>query len=1008
MPYQYLQPHVIHPASLDGIIQANLVPLVCNSLDPSEAFVPFYAKDLWVSSRSLDVDDSYIVSAQAERRGLLKAESTFTATSRNTGLTMVRGNGFVLKPVPGSGLQTEKRSKHVAFHMEWKTDPTLSGLMSTVEGAVDDIRPAYSLLAYEALSLDYMRSALDLDLAKEVAEMPHHRQLYLAYMKHAVENTTIKPVEYDIQKLQRTPEGALIVAVGDALPQILMGEIDPLEVFFSGKLADDFYQGAFGAERCFAQLSSYLDALTHKHPGMKFLEIGAGTGGTTKSIMKTLTHKEGRYMDYTFTDISPAFFEVARNIFREHSTRMTYKVLNIEKSVGDQGFELGQYDVIIAANVLHATQNIEITLRNTRQLLKPGGKLLLYECTNPTALNVNLVFGTLPGWWLSQEPHRAFGPLMTKEKWGEHLRSTGFTGVDAVFPDFPNPADQFGSILVSTAVDAIKAPPKLAPAFIIKMGSSPSQMAVAAQMRNTLAYEAPYTLRFEDDPVFETPLGEDEVEFKVMAIGTSSRDLATVLGQIEGDIVLGADAAGIVTRAGSESPLKAGDRVLGLSTTGTMKTYARSNHNFLTKIPDSMTWAEAASIPFAYSAAYAVLAEHGNIQDGDTILVHSAAGGFGQAAIQLAQRNGAEVFVTAGTREKQDFLHTTSGPVKAAAKAFIEELAPFCQNIAAPACDVADKQALEKCIAECSAYMPKIKGCIQASMVLNDNRFLDMSHEEWDNALRPKVDASWNLHHVLGHDLDFFVLLSSTMGIVGNKEQSNYAAGNTFLDSLARYRLSLGLPGVALDLPAIEDVGFVADKPELLESMRAAGNGSMPVEEVLAVLDYYCGLAQKALPVEKAQVILRPGLPYELIPFGIAQPAWMQDPLFSQLGQLEAEASTLSQQKAVVKKEPETATRIAAASSIAEAEDIVLNALLNKLSRVLSVESSELDPDKPLHAYGVDSLVAVDVRSWLLKDVGSEVSVFDMTAQASILRLAKTATMKNRFLPDFKGVRKDG
>lgn len=276
-----------------------------------------------------------------------------------------------------------------------------------------------------------------------------------------------------------------------------------------------------------------------------------------------------------------------------------------------------------------------------------------------------------------------------------------------------------------------------------------------------------------------------------------------------------------------------------------------------------------------------------------------------------------------------------------------------------------------------------------------------MSLDEWNDALRPKVDASWNLHHVLGNELDFFVLLSSTMGIVGNKEQSNYAAGNTFKDSLARYRVSQGLPAVSLNLPAIEDVGFVADKPELLESMRAAGNGSMPVDEVLAVLDYHCGLSPKPLPVEKAQVILRPGLPHELVPLGIAQPPWMRDPLFSQLGQLEANVS--ANQGVAAKKEAGNATRIAAATSMAEAEDIVLEALLDKLSRVLSVDRSNLEINKPLHAYGVDSLVAVDVRSWLLKDLGSEVSVFDMNSQASIKHLAKTATGKNRFLPAFTG-----
>ncbi|KAI3343756.1 polyketide synthase [Ustulina deusta] len=1369
MPYQYLQPHIIHPASLDGIIQANLVPLVYNALHSPKAFVPFYAKDLWISARSLDMDDSYTVSAEAEQRGPHKAESTFTAISNTTGLAMVKGEGFVLRSVPGSELQVEKSSKHIGFHIEWKADPDFTGPASIVEGAVDDISPSYSLLAYETLSLDYMCRALNLDLTNEFSKMPRHRQLYLTYMKHAVESTTLKPVEYDIEKLQKTPEGALLIAVGQALPQILMGEIDPLEVFFSGKLADDFYQGAFGAERCFTQLGSYLDALTHKNPAMNFLEIGAGTGGTTKSIMKALTRNQERYLRYCFTDISPAFFEVARDIFHDHSGRMDYKVLNIEENIEKQGFEVGQYDIIIAANVLHATKNIEATLRNTRQLLKPGGKLLLYECTNPTALNVNLVFGTLPGWWLSQESYREFGPLMTEESWGDSLLSTGFSGIDAVFPDFPDPVDHFGSILVSTAVGSSEEPPKLAPAFIIKLGDSHSQLEVAAQMYGTLSQEAPCevvdltrirdkgfqkstciiladleapvlrhmspdilaslkhviarsnrllwlsrdgstnpdyellagftrviraehpglqfitisfdsmdslstlvdtsveilrtsytstensfrvvngtvqiarvvaasaiskhvqaqtssveaveekigngeralslqigslsqldTLQFEDDPIFEAPLSEHDVEFKVMATGASFRDLASALGQVDGNVVLGVEAAGIVTRAGSNTTFKAGDKVMGLSTSGTMKTYARSCDNFLTRIPESMGWAEAASIPFAYSAVYAVLAEHGNIRDGDTILIHSAAGGFGQAAIQLAQLSGAEVFVTAGTPEKQNFLHTTygipyshifssrdlsfkegirlltqsrgvdivlnclsgdsvmaswdcvapfgrfvelglkgttgytslsvrtlgrnirfeqfdfvylmnndpvraqrvfqramkqvladnyprrtptleysfsqirdalndiqsrasigkvvfephhddvvsivpsrnpttrfdpsasfvivgglgglgqaiarwavargaknlillsrSGPVKATAKVFLEEITPLCQNVAAPACDVADRQALERCIAECLTYMPGIKGCIQASMVLKDNRFLDMSLDEWNDALRPKVDASWNLHHVLGNELDFFVLLSSTMGIVGNKEQSNYAAGNTFKDSLARYRVSQGLPAVSLNLPAIEDVGFVADKPELLESMRAAGNGSMPVDEVLAVLDYHCGLSPKPLPVEKAQVILRPGLPHELVPLGIAQPPWMRDPLFSQLGQLEANVS--ANQGVAAKKEAGNATRIAAATSMAEAEDIVLEALLDKLSRVLSVDRSNLEINKPLHAYGVDSLVAVDVRSWLLKDLGSEVSVFDMNSQASIKHLAKTATGKNRFLPAFTG-----
>lgn len=241
------------------------------------------------------------------------------------------------------------------------------------------------------------------------------------------------------------------------------------------------------------------------------------------------------------------------------------------------------------------------------------------------------------------------------------------------------------------------------------------------------------------------------------------------------------------------------------------------------------------------------------------------------------------------------------------------------------------------------------------------------------------------------------------MGIIGNKGQCNYAAGNTFQDSLARYRASCGLPAVSLNLPSIENVGFVAERPELLEAMSATGIGSMSVEELLAVLDYHCGLLRGPLTLDKAQVIIRPGLPHELMSQSIAQPAWMRDPLFSQLQQLEANVP--SSYEAAAKREESIASRIAAAISLPEAEDIVLEALLDKLSRVLNVERPNLDIDKPLHAYGVDSLVAVDVRSWMIKDLGSKMTVFEINSQASIQHLAKTVTSKNRFLPTFAEVK---
>lgn len=121
-----------------------------------------------------------------------------------------------------------------------------------------------------------------------------------------------------------------------------------------------------------------------------------------------------------------------------------------------------------------------------------------------------------------------------------------------------------------------------------------------------------------------------------------------------------------------------------------------------------------------------------------------------------------------------------------------------------------------------------------------------MSLEEWNTAIRPKVDVSVNLHDALDTaSLDFFIMLSSTVGLTGSVEQANYSAGGTFQDAFARslaasQTASSGPVAVSLDLPVILDVGFVAEKPELMDQLRAAGWAYMEEEEFHAALGYHC------------------------------------------------------------------------------------------------------------------------------------------------------------------------
>ena len=151
-------------------------------------------------------------------------------------------------------------------------------------------------------------------------------------------------------------EGKLIVEVGKSIPKILTGEVDALSLLFNGDLATKFYQHVAANDPNYKKLDSYLDALSHKDSSLKILEIGAGTGGTTAPILDTLAHhgktksSVPRFSHYTFTDISPGFFEKAKERFRNCLNYMTFSVLNIEVDPLAQGYEAETYDVIVAAN----------------------------------------------------------------------------------------------------------------------------------------------------------------------------------------------------------------------------------------------------------------------------------------------------------------------------------------------------------------------------------------------------------------------------------------------------------------------------------------------------------------------------------------------------------------------------------------------------------------------------------------------------------------------------------
>jgi NADPH:quinone reductase-like Zn-dependent oxidoreductase len=170
------------------------------------------------------------------------------------------------------------------------------------------------------------------------------------------------------------------------------------------------------------------------------------------------------------------------------------------------------------------------------------------------------------------------------------------------------------------------------------------------------------SLMFRDEPSGEEILQDDYVEIEPKAFGLNFRDVMVALGQMH-QTTMGFECSGIITRLGPNAThsFKVGDRVCAVMVNGHWANHVRLHWTGIGKIPDHMTFEEAASIPMVFVTAYYCLVDLGRLQRGQTVLIHAATGGVGQAAIIIAKWIGADIFATVGTTEKREFIEKTYG-----------------------------------------------------------------------------------------------------------------------------------------------------------------------------------------------------------------------------------------------------------------------------------------------------------------------------------------------------------
>ncbi|EME79084.1 uncharacterized protein MYCFIDRAFT_166988 [Pseudocercospora fijiensis CIRAD86] len=707
-------------------------------------------------------------------------------------------------------------------------------------------------------------------------------------------------------------------------------------------------------------------------------------------------------------------------------------------------------------------------------------------------------------------------------------------------------------------------------------------------------------------------LADDDVEVEVYSTGLNFRDILGTVGVVNvGEDGLGLEAAGVVRRTGRDvMDLAVGDRVLLLGGPA-FSTHVVTSHQLCQRIPAGLSFDEAATMPCVYGTAIYSVFDTGRLTKGQSILIHSACGGVGLAAIQLAQMVGAEIFATVGNDEKVLYLMKTfniprdhifnsrdtsfvrdlklatkgrgvdlvlnslSGELLHASWQCVAEfgkmveigkkdilgsgkldMSPFLANRSFccvdldelckkqksvvsrllhdmiqhygqkyinpiqpmktfPASNVEDAfrymqkgQHLGKIIVQmrdhngelrlsndhdpkagtdtlrfdpqaaylligglgglgravaswmvehgarhlifmsrsagqaqsdkdfiaelesipgCAAQVVRgsvadydavqqameqatlpIKGILQMSMVLRDQNFARMSHDEWLAAVDPKLTGTWNLHHAAGatgQKLDFFVLFSSVSATIGQPGQANYNAANAFMTAFAQYRRKFGLPASVIDVGAMEEVGHIANDTTLLRKVKASAAYALRERELLEALHLAILIGNSPCAHDNDEGFV----PTEHFVLGMCSLVPISSPESRALWKTDRRMGVFHNTRHT-QGTPQTSSSSSSDSALLSfllaaqsqpellqtpsARTFVATEIGKKLFEMLLRPAEDLEISRSLTDLGMDSFVAIEVRAWWKQVFRTEVSVLEILGQGSMEELGGLAIEK--------------
>lgn len=931
---------------------------------------------------------------------------------------------------------------------------------SELEPALDRLSIAYVVAALGELGADLspgQRFTVN-SLVEELDIADTHRRLFARLLEMLVEAGLLErdrvllrvklepPLHWPLTQpadaecgalLEQFPtcaaELGLLRRCGAHLASVLRGQADALSLLFPASsmskqsdtvrppcLVEEGKAGNLGASELYGDspyarvvnrlLADAVAAIAGQLPpgrSLRVLEIGAGTGGTTQAVLPSLIPDA---TEYVFTDVSSWFTTQAMSIFASWPC-MSFRTLDVEQEPEKQGFATARYDLILAANVLHATRDLRQSLSHIRSLLAPGGQLLLLESTAKRRW-VDLVFGLTEGWWrFTDTDLRPEHPLLDRQGWLDLLPACGFAHAEAlpggelILAQTPVSVTDEGDWLLLTDRGGVgqalaeRLEAQGAHCRLIAEGDDQA-LNEALASRN---WRGAVHLRGLDAQAPEPDTGS--------RLDEQRRLCGSALSLAQGLINRPKPARlWLVTQGVSQQEVGSPMTVAPASLWGLGRTIALEHPELhCTRVDlapgaspvDALfaeIWVGSEEDQVALSPAGRRVARlqrcttppplspllgegdakrlPARIRPDATYLITGGLGGLGLAVADWLVTQGARALVLVG-RNAPD----------ATAQQAIIQLEQASTRVWAPQINVAEAPPMEALFAELRRDWPPLAGVIHAAGVLDDAAVRDQDWAHFSSVMEAKIDGAWNLHQLTltpapsacgGRwecKLDFFVLFASMAGVMGSTGQANHAAASAWLDALAHARRAQGWPAISLDWGAWRDIGAAARRG-VERQMRRVGIGTMTPEQGLAIFEW-------ALAEQPAQVVVLPEVNWPQL---LAQfPGSAYPPFFADLVEPAATAST-----AVA--EPASVAVADVSAQLRQASATERPALLQNFLGALVAGVIGLDhppkPETPLTELGFDSLLAVELKNRVNTALGVELPIRAILEGSSVGQLA--------------------